>query len=69
MANPACFKGAALCTVNDTLDRILSLFPFLVLIKGLKDNYEHLQWHLISKGEDKRFINQGEKVFKDRIGL
>lgn len=53
---------------NDDLDSILSLFPFLVLIKGLKDDCEDLQGPLINRGgEDKCCINQGEKVFKDRM--
>lgn len=56
--------------INDALDSILSLFPFLVLINGLKDDCEDLQGHLINRGgEDKGCINQGEKVFKDRMRL
>lgn len=60
----------ASCAISDALDSILSLFPFLVLIKGLKDDREDLQGHLINKGEeDKGCINQGEKVFKDKMRL
>lgn len=56
--------------ISDTLDSILSLFPFLVLIKGLKDDREDLQGHLINRGEEEKgCINQGEKVFQDRMRL
>ena len=56
--------------INDALDSILSIFPFLVLIKGLKDDREDLQGHLFNREEeDKGCINQGEKVFKDRMRL
>lgn len=35
--------------INDDLDSILSLFPFLVLIKGLKDDHEGLLGNSINR--------------------
>lgn len=63
-------KSTTSRAISDTLDSILSLFPFLVLIKGLKDDREDLQGHLINRGEEEKgCINQGEKVFQDRMRL